>query len=182
MRIKRILYPVKTLGPGNRVGIWLTGCSHNCNGCMTPELQSKCSGNHITVGNMMDAIANINTPIDGFTISGGEPFDQYEQLCELIKAINSRYGDDIIIYTGYYLSEIEELFPDVNTKIYSLISVVVDGRYIDELNDGIGLRGSSNQTVNIFKNHERFSYMTNCDRSLQLFNCNTDNILTVGIL
>ena len=36
--VARILYPVKVLGPGNRVGIWLAGCDHKCLGCSNPEL------------------------------------------------------------------------------------------------------------------------------------------------
>ena len=39
LSIARIFYPVKTLGPGNRVGIWTTGCLRGCQGCISPELQ-----------------------------------------------------------------------------------------------------------------------------------------------
>ena len=38
MYIARILYPVKVLGPGNRIGIWFAGCHHRCKGCSNPEL------------------------------------------------------------------------------------------------------------------------------------------------
>ena len=38
MYIARILYPVKVLGPGNRIGIWFNGCIHHCKGCSNPEL------------------------------------------------------------------------------------------------------------------------------------------------
>ena len=38
MYVARILYPVKVLGPGNRIGIWVSGCNHRCKGCSNPEL------------------------------------------------------------------------------------------------------------------------------------------------
>lgn len=38
MYIARILYPVKVLGPGERIGIWMDGCEHGCIGCSNPEL------------------------------------------------------------------------------------------------------------------------------------------------
>ena len=39
MRIGRILYPIKALGPGTRIGIWVQGCPRECPGCANPELQ-----------------------------------------------------------------------------------------------------------------------------------------------
>ena len=39
LSIARIYYPVKTLGPGNRIGIWTAGCPRRCSGCISPELQ-----------------------------------------------------------------------------------------------------------------------------------------------
>ena len=38
--------------------------------------------------------------------------------------------------------------PHVDEIITSLADILIDGEYIDELNDGASLKGSSNQTVN----------------------------------
>ncbi|MBP5240157.1 MAG: 4Fe-4S cluster-binding domain-containing protein, partial [Oscillospiraceae bacterium] len=32
-------FPVVTLGPGRRLGLWLQGCSIHCPGCVAPENQ-----------------------------------------------------------------------------------------------------------------------------------------------
>ena len=39
--IDRIHYPVYTLGPGKRIGIWFSGCSKKCYGCISPSLQKR---------------------------------------------------------------------------------------------------------------------------------------------
>ncbi len=38
MQIDRVLFPITTLGPGNRIGIWTIGCPHKCYNCSNPEL------------------------------------------------------------------------------------------------------------------------------------------------
>lgn len=78
MNVARILYPVKVLGPGNRVGIWLCGCSRACKGCSNPELweqRPEYEVSPIEVCKLIQKIVSSHT-IDGFTISGGEPMDQ----------------------------------------------------------------------------------------------------------
>lgn len=180
MQIKRICFPVNVLGPGKRVGIWLCGCRFNCPGCMSPELQDFAAGNKISVCDIINVIKRIPHKIDGFTISGGEPFEQAEELGELVQALAQHFTDDIIVYSGYCY---EELLKDEACKnILENIAVLIDGRYIDEENDGKGLKGSANQKVIIFKNPERYSYMQECERKLQLLNYGDASSLVIGIL
>ena len=40
MQIGKMLFPITTLGPGRRVGVWLLGCNRGCRGCSNPELQA----------------------------------------------------------------------------------------------------------------------------------------------
>lgn len=87
--------------------------------------------------------------IDGLTISGGEPFMQSGEILELIKTISADRPDmNILIFTGY---RIEELIWNEAQEILEYTDVLIDGPYIPEKNDGIGLRGSSNQRVHILK-------------------------------
>lgn len=182
MRIKRICYPVNVLGPGNRVGIWVTGCGFHCKGCMSPELQDYKSGNDFSVENIMSMLNEITKPIDGFTISGGEPFEQFDELCSLVNAIYNDYSDDIIIYTGYKYEELKIKYKENLNKVTSKISVIVDGRFIEENNDYKGLRGSSNQKIICFNNEQKYKYMNECNRKTQVFNYMDGFTLTIGIL
>ncbi len=182
MRIKRICYPVKVLGPGKRVGIWVTGCDFNCEGCMSPELRSKKAGNELECGKIISAINGVKGSIDGFTISGGEPFDQAEELSTLVSLMKKEFTDDIIIYTGYTLEELKKRGCPYTDSVIENAAVIIDGRYVENLNDGKGLRGSSNQRVHIFRNTERYEYMKDCKRELQVFNYLDSSSLIVGLL
>lgn len=182
MRIKRICFPVKVLGPGNRIGIWTTGCNFHCNNCMSPELQSFDAGNEIDVQEIMATIRKINVPIDGFTISGGEPFEQPEELEQLVKLINHEYTNDIIIYSGYTIDELIQKRNVLIKNTLDNISVLIDGRYIEELNDGIGLRGSSNQSIHIFRNQDKYECLKNARRELQSFNYLDCEDIVIGLL
>lgn len=71
-----------------------------------------------------------NNPITSAFVFGGlEPFDSFDDVEELIKTIRVDYSidDDIVIYTGYYESEILE-------KLYKLVLykniIIKYGRYI----------------------------------------------------
>ena len=182
MRIKRICYPVKVLGPGNRVGIWVTGCDFNCEGCMSPELRDKTAGNETECEKIVSVIGAIKGSVDGFTVSGGEPFDQAEELSNLVELLKKEYTDDIIIYTGYTLEELKKRQCPHTQNVIDTVAVIIDGRYAESLNDGKGLRGSSNQRIHIFRNKEKYEYMNTCKRELQVFNYRDAGSLIVGLL
>lgn len=180
MRIKRICFPITVLGPGKRVGIWTTGCKFSCPGCMSPELKSFEVGKEMSVDKIIELVERIDLPIEGFTISGGEPFEQAGELLELLIKLNN-ISDDIIVYTGYYLEELVEKIPNIN-DFFSLISVLIDGRYIEELNSGKGIKGSENQNIIVFKYPEKYNGLSDCKRELQVLNYYDSSTLIVGIL
>ena len=72
MQIGKILYPVTTLGVGERLGIWTQGCNRFCRGCSNPELQTFDETKDVSPQKIFDA--TIGWEFDGVTISGGEPF------------------------------------------------------------------------------------------------------------
>lgn len=184
MNVARILYPVKVLGPGNRVGIWVCGCNRKCLGCSNPELWKPKEEYEIQVDQLSDLINRVRSTnsIDGFTISGGEPFLQSEELSHLIEEI-TQISSDILVYTGFTLQELHDLHDSYVEKILSSICVLVDGPYIQNLNDNVFLRGSNNQCIHILnKNYERKyeQYLHNGQNEIQNF-ISKDGVISVGI-
>ena len=133
------------LGPGLRYTIWVQGCRRHCKGCITPESQSLTNGIEIDTYSLAADILGHHA-IDGITISGGEPFLQATELSHLLKyALQQKPELTVVVYTGYKLEEL----PNITgaNDLLSHIDVLIDGEYIDELNDGKGIRGSSNQRI-----------------------------------
>lgn len=177
--LARMYYPVKVLGPGSRVGIWMNGCEQRCIGCISPELQMYDKTKEISIVEIMQMIKRIEFPIDGFTISGGEPFYKPEALNALVKTL-ANICDDILIFSGY---TIEELKAQDNVEIDSVLDIcaaLVDGAYVKELNDYRGLRGSSNQRCWIFKYPDKYDGIEIAERKLQNI-VYGDRVLMIGI-
>lgn len=162
----RMYYPVKTLGPGNRVGIWTLGCERNCKGCISPEFQVYDKSREVSVEDVMRMVAQIRTEIDGFTISGGEPFYNPNALRLLVDALCA-VNEDILIFTGYTLEELKNQNNEDIDSVLDKCAALVDGAYIEKLNDGMGLRGSSNQKYHIFKLREKYAGIDRTDRNIQ---------------
>lgn len=161
-----IWYPVMTLGYGKRLGVWFQGCSKKCENCISPEFQVPEAGTMYTIKEIFDSLP-IGLYIDGLTISGGEPFDQAEGLLELVMAYKENFNDDILIFTGYTLEELHKKESLIIEKILQNIAVLVDGKYVGRLNNGKGLRGSTNQNINVWKYHERYNEAEESDRKMQ---------------
>lgn len=177
MYVARVLYPVEVLGPGKRVGIWFCGCPRRCKRCSNPELwelQDRYRTTPETIFDMAKAISKEHT-VDGFTITGGDPFYQPEDLKKLLDMLKV-ISNDIIVYTGYKHCELK---PDELENI----SVLIDGEYIEELNDNSLLKGSSNQEVHILDETKRDKYSTyfktETNKVQNFFT--SDGVVSVGI-
>ena len=177
MYVARILYPVQVLGPGKRVGLWFCGCPRRCKGCSNPELWEFKERYKTTPETVFEMIKNVseNHKIDGFTITGGDPFYQAEDLQKLLCLLKT-ISDDIIVYTGYRYNELK---PDTLENI----SVLIDGEYIEELNDNSLLRGSSNQKIHILDKSKADKYNiyfnTESNKIQNFFT--SDGVVSVGI-
>lgn len=146
MLVNRIKFPITSLGPEKRIVIWTMGCSHGCYNCIAPNLWEFDKSYERSIDSILEEIISYgNHPI---TISGGDPFMQ-KDLSTLLKRLKELNYHDILVYTGYtyeYLLKDEKLKESLN-----YIDVLIDGKYIDSLNDNLPLRGSSNQRI-IFLN------------------------------
>lgn len=184
MNVARILYPVQVLGPGNRVGIWVAGCSRGCKGCSNPELWEKKAEYEVSVGQVFSLIEKLaqNHKIDGFTISGGEPLNQAEELCQLIDRL-SCISSDVLVYTGYLIEDLRKMHDQSIELLLGKISVLIDGEYVEELNNDCFLRGSSNQRIHILNTEGKDKYQRYLEsghNQIQNFTT-TDGVVSVGI-
>lgn len=157
MRIERAVNYITTLGPGKRLGIWVNGCKRGCPKCVSERLQKYDSTTEVDIKEFLKDFNLIN--IDGVTISGGEPFEQPEELNILVTFLLEKGIEDILVYTGFTLEELIQL-NDVNiNEILTKIAVLIDGPYIYELDDQKNnIKGSSNQRIIYLKKFFQQSY------------------------
>lgn len=143
LRVFDIKTGITKLGPGLRFGIWTQGCPRRCSGCMSPNSQA------LNQGYLVDVEALSKQVVDSgrteLTISGGEPFLQAKQLIALIDKVRETVDLGVIIYTGYTIDELNSSENIYYKKLLKKSDLIVDGEYVESLNDGKNLRGSSNQ-------------------------------------
>lgn len=130
----------EVLGPYKRFIVWVQGCKRRCKGCIAKDSWALDGGELVEVDTIVQQILRQEN-IEGITISGGEPFLQQDALCELISKVREHKDIGVIIYTGMKYNEIE------NTTLAHSADLIIDGEYVEELNDNKSLRGSSNQNV-----------------------------------
>lgn len=143
-------------GPGVRVSLFVSGCTHHCKGCFNPESWDFKAGkifNEETVNIVLEAIKP--DYIKGFSLLGGEPFEPQNQvaLLPLLKRIKEiKPNISIWCYTGYLF---DKDIIDVMTKKYDFtkellkyIDVIVEGEFHESEKDlSIVFRGSRNQRI-----------------------------------
>lgn len=140
--LSRIHFPVTTLGPGNRIGIWFQGCSIQCQGCVSVDTWGTGKGG-VLINEIMAAIEPWLNDAEGITISGGEPFDQPEALGSLLALLRSKTTVDILVYSGHPFEKIAS----VVEKNKGLIDAIISDPYEDNTSNTLVLRGSDNQRL-----------------------------------
>ena len=182
MKVARILSPVHSLGPGNRVCLWTQGCSKQCPGCIAPELQN--SGKRDVPEQLLAEIvrqAAENGNCTGLTISGGDPFEQAPALLSFLRLIRKSFSD-ILIYTGFTIDEIlSGETEQAGAEALQFIDVLIDGRYIAERNNpNCVMRGSDNQIIHYLTPSHRAIYeeYMKQGRVLETFQHNGSVIIT----
>lgn len=159
--ISRLHFPVTTLGPGRRIGIWLQGCSIQCPGCISKDTWDPNQG-WTSVDSVITAVEHWMPEAQGITISGGEPFDQPNALRTLLQNLRKVSTGDILVYSGYAFSDlIDWLEADSG-----LIDVLISEPYEERSRQTLPLRGSDNQSLHLLTDlgRERFSSF---DRTIQ---------------
>ena len=168
MQIERGVTGVTTLGPGSRLVVWVNGCNRRCRGCISERLQAFDPENEYDIEAFLRGFDL--SRIDGVTISGGEPFEQAPELAKLIRLLRRKGVTDILVYTGYTLEELRARGDGATDEALSGISVLIDGPYVAELDDGTdNIKGSKNQRVLFLKPgfEKKYSEYIRPERSMQ---------------
>ncbi|MDR3360443.1 MAG: radical SAM protein, partial [Bifidobacteriaceae bacterium] len=126
MELSRAHYPVTVLGWGRRAGLWLQGCSIRCRGCMAKDTWARRPERAVPVPAIVDWLDSLG-PLDGLTVSGGEPLDQAEELTLLLRAVRERWpsGFDVLCYTGRELGQAKAVSPE----LFELADAVAAGPF-----------------------------------------------------
>ncbi|NVL47249.1 radical SAM protein, partial [Pseudomonas syringae pv. actinidiae] len=142
LSLSRMHFPVTTLGPGRRIGIWFQGCSIRCPGCISADTWGP-GHRRLSLEQLIEQITPWLHEAEGITISGGEPFDQLDALRSLLEGLRRLSELDILVYSGYSLEQLDE--PLLQTK--GLIDALISDPYIAALSQTMALRGSDNQRL-----------------------------------
>lgn len=148
-------------GPGLRVTLFVSGCSHHCKDCQNPETWSTESGIPFDQAAKDEIFEQLDKDyISGITFSGGDPLNENNRLviCDLISQIRERYGNtkSVWIYTGYVWERITKdastaFIDEANTTLMYILKktdVIVDGMFEKDLADvNYHWAGSTNQRV-----------------------------------
>ena len=143
-------------GPGVRVSLFVSGCTHHCKECFNEEAWDFHFGELFTeeVENRLLEYLN-HDYIKGLTLLGGEPMEPANQegLLPFVKKVRSRFPEKTIwCFTGYdfekdILGNMMEK-SEVTRQLVSLFDVMVDGRFLAaKKNLSLKFRGSENQRI-----------------------------------
>ena len=133
-------------GEGLRVVLWVSGCSHHCEGCHNPITWDAEGGIPFDAAAERELLEVLGRDyISGITFSGGDPLYEgnREEIARLAKKIKLEYSDKSIwLYTGYRWEEISAL------PLMQYIDVLVDGRFVADLKDTkLHWKGSFNHLI-----------------------------------
>lgn len=143
-------------GPGVRVSVFVSGCTHCCPGCFNPDTWDFLAGSPWTVAAQEQVLAACEPVwIQGLSLLGGEPFEPPNQraLLPLLREFRKRFPQkDVWAWTGcVYEDDLLKESPwrcEATDEMLSLIDTLVDGPFIEELkNITLRFRGSSNQRI-----------------------------------
>ena len=142
-------------GPGVRVSLFVSGCTHHCKGCFNEAAWDFSYGSPFTEGTEDEIIKSLEPSyMAGITLLGGEPMEPCNQkaLVKFLRRIREELPQKTIwIYTGYVYEDLLEggrANCEVTDEILSYCDVLVDGPFmIDKKNISLKFRGSENQRI-----------------------------------
>lgn len=144
-------------GPGVRVSLFVSGCTHRCKNCFNKVAWDFNYGNQFTeeIKNKIFDECKADY-IKGISLLGGEPFEPENQsvLLDLLKEFKAKFPQkDVWCFSGYTYEQLtgkdeSRCFTPITKDMLSYIDVLVDGKFVQELYSiRLQFRGSSNQRL-----------------------------------
>jgi anaerobic ribonucleoside-triphosphate reductase activating protein len=143
-------------GPGVRVSLFVSGCTHRCKGCFNEVAWDFDYGEEFTQQTIDDILSMLRPDhIRGLTLLGGEPFEPQNQgpVVELLRQVRKKYPDKSIwAFSGYVFDRdilSGRLGPwEITKEFLSYLDVLVDGPFVEaKKNLSLRFRGSENQRL-----------------------------------
>lgn len=143
-------------GPGVRVSLFVSGCTHRCPGCFNEVAWDFNYGEPFTQ-QTIDTILNMLAPahIKGLTLLGGEPFEPQNQgpIVELLRQVKAKFPEKSVWAFSGYLFDRDILSgrlgdQEITKEYLSYLDVLVDGPFVQaKKNLNLRFRGSENQRL-----------------------------------
>ena len=143
-------------GPGVRVSLFVSGCTHRCPGCFNEVAWDFDYGQPFTQETVDEIIRMLKAPhIKGLTLLGGEPFDPRNQpaIVELLRQVRAQCPEKTVwAYSGYLFERdilAGRLGPkEITDEYIRYLDVLVDGPFVmEKKNLSLRFRGSENQRL-----------------------------------
>jgi anaerobic ribonucleoside-triphosphate reductase activating protein len=142
-------------GPGVRVSLFVSGCTHHCEGCFNAETWSFTYGQPYTEAAEAEIMEALDHEyISGFTFLGGEPMESQNRpvVYNLAEKIHARFPEKSIwSFTGYLYEDLlkwEAEGDEYVHRLLNLLDVLVDGEFVyARRNLRLRFRGSENQRL-----------------------------------
>jgi len=141
-------------GPGMRVSLFVSGCTHHCKGCFNEVAWDFGYGNYYTMETENYILSMLAAPhMDGLSVLGGEPMNPFNQASIVSLVTRAHWmGKSVWVYTGYTWEELQD--PQSGCRngctdlILDMVDVLVDGRFVEAEKDiSLQFRGSRNQRL-----------------------------------
>ena len=140
-------------GPGVRVSLFVSGCTHRCPGCFNPETWDFAFGAPFGEEQVREILALLDKSyIRGLSLLGGEPFEpeNQEAVLALVRRVRKALPQkDIWCYTGYLYEELAAGQVGAHSRdLLEGLDVLVDGPFVEAQKDlKLRFRGSANQRI-----------------------------------
>lgn len=142
-------------GPGIRVSLFVSGCTHRCQGCFSADTWNFQYGQPFTKETEKEILSMLAPDyVAGLTLLGGDPTEPVNQraLLPLLRSVKEHFPQkDVWVYTGYVYEDFLQggrAECEITKEFLSLCDVMVDGPFIQEKrNLMLSYRGSENQRI-----------------------------------